>query len=278
MSDTYTNNPTQTPVPASTDLSEEDLHLQRLMAEVAAKNTSNALDQQQAQNSQEPRPIEITVNGQKLTFRDNEALAKGIELYGQNLYQAALNQARQQVPAQAPAPPPAANQGAPKADEFPDFDPDRFAKLASEHPLKALEYADKTRYGIDMREFVQSVSQTVTQQAQQLELMRFQRMNPDFNEFDPQHAQALTSLVRQNNLPLTSQSLSLAWRYALSNGIVQRPTYAAPAPAPGNDEGPGRKAPIPMPNRTSVNPGAVNPEDLSLDQIEQVLRQAGALS
>lgn len=278
MSETYTTDPSQTPVPASTNLSEEDLHLQRLMAEVAAKNTSNALDQAQTQAPTEPRPIEITVNGQKLTFRDNEALAKGIELYGQNLYQAALNQARQQAPAPPPSAAPNANAGTPKADEFPDFDPDRFAKLASEHPLKALEYADRTRYGIDMREFVQSVSQTVSQQAQQLELMRFQHMNPDFNEFDPQHAHALTSLVKQNNLPLTSQSLSLAWRYALSNGVVQRPAAPVPAPAQGGDEGPGRKAPIPMPTRTAVNPGAVNPEDLSLDQIEQVLRQAGALT
>jgi len=232
-------------------------------------------------------PIEITLDGTKYTFENADKLAEGLKAYRENVYNAALEEAKKNtVKAPVTAPPP----GQPNK---PVFDEAKFVDMFTKNPVEAFNYVDEIRYGFpNAHQVLTQGLLMVEQQRRIIEANAFRDAAEDFPNGDPKAAEALANIVTANNLPWTRDNLAMAWNHAKNNGWIKpvvNETPVAPQPTMNanvlqmdrNPDGTFRgKAGIPTaPRGNSFDP---SPEldkfrGLPLEEMEKVLKRSGML-
>ena len=234
------------------------------------------------------QPIEITLDGTKYTFENAEKLAEGLKAYRENVYNAALEEAKKNTlkapqPAQAPISQP----------NKPTFDEAKFVDMFTKNPVEAFNYIDEIRYGFpNAHQVLTQGLLMVEQQRRIIEANAFRDTADDFPNGDPRAAEALAQIVTANNLPWTRDNLMMAWNHAKNNGWIKpeiNEAQVAPQPTMNanvlqmdrNPDGTFRgKAGIPNVGRsTSFDP---SPEinkfrELPIEEMEKVLKRSGMM-
>lgn len=215
------------------------------------QTVSNELDSGFFESSEENKPIEVTLFGQKYTFDSREKMTEAFE----NLFRQAVAEARAvgaREASQAQTQNQAQNQnqvkgeyvsgGEPLTGGKPD--PAKFVELLEKDPAAAFDYVDQYRYGIpaaQIRPAVKSTLKTVADMVLAIEADRFVRETPEYSPSDS-NMRALLEVLRESRLPPTSDGMKAAFHLAIQKGVIKpaQPSQQAasyPPPSPGRSIG-----------------------------------------
>lgn len=199
--------------------------LDPVVAAVRAELERQASASQQPTQPQPPHdPWRVKIGGQELQFNDPTTLQAQLDAQ-QAAFDARL--AEMGRAAQQPQPDPTPEPAAPPADGVkPEVK--RFAETFIDDPATAILQALESKLGPN---FFGIVAQSAVQTAelrQNIAVDQFVRNHDDYVA-SPKNAETLQKIMETNNLPVTPQSLELAWGYAKSQGLVELPPAQQPA-------------------------------------------------
>lgn len=256
------------------------------------------LEKQNQNKEGAEKPLKLNIGQQEYTFKDTSELSTQLTAVLGNYQQqlAAMQQQLQngqpgsyvtddETPAQTPAP---------------KLDMKKYIEYLENDPVKAAEYVDSYRY-FDGR--VENPSEIIRERLARsaeneriLAAYQFKDSHPEFPG-GQQPTMVINKLREELNLPFTAEGLEAAYGVAINRGFLpnykmiqmqqqmqmqqqqqmQQNGQQAPnpyAPPPNNYNAMQRFAPPVVPQSGSVSSGGFNPEDLSLDQLESILRKA----
>ncbi len=249
--------------------------MRQVIAEELAKTQGQGAPP--AATVQTPAPIPVTLNGQTFNFNSHEDLSKSIQTmvdsYNQKL-----------ADVQAPVKPIQGN-------EEPTFTKEMFVEKMLENPLEALNYADKTRFGVAnpaeaIRDAISS-KQKLDELNKVISVYQFRDQHPEVGQ-NPQAVNVIAQIIKGQGLPETAQGLEAAYSIGVMRGMIPPPPQMIqqfqgqpqnpynPAPSPYNGTDPRQfnggytfNAP------PRINRGAQDPipdinsqiEDMSMDQL-----------
>jgi len=256
-------------------------------------------------------PLSVEINGQKITFNSpeelNQNLQEALNSVGNEYrqmkqqlaeYQAGLNQ----NPGQTVDTDDSADTG--------KFSQARYIELLRDNALEAAEYVDSHRYGIKEKpsEYIKQTLRQSEQLREESEVNRWIRLHPEFP--GGEHAGKLDKVRQSLGLPMTAENLEVAYQRAIQTNVIpdfktiaylnqykqhllndiqskggQLPDeyqqnipqqqFQAPPQRPSNFT-PPPSMPRPGGGQIDVNNEA-SLEQLSLTQLEAILKRAGAL-
>lgn len=219
-----------------------------------------------------PEPIKVKIGDNEYQFNDQKELNVAIGNLVSN-YNKALDDAGSGKGTGEPA---GGNKG--PGPEKPKFDKEAWAKEFMEDPAAAIESALASRFGFDKPvEVIKTGLAVIDQQRRYIEATQFERANPDFPMDNPKAAEVIGAIMTSTGLPPTSQGLTAAWALAKQNGVIQpRQRQEERHEGPGR-EGTNRNAPPPYAGRRSDVDIPQQLQNLSLTDLETLLKRAGQL-
>ncbi len=263
-------------------------------------------------SNNEEKPLKVNLNGQEITFTSvddlNRNLTEALSTVGSEYQQMKARlvelEANQGQTVQDDEP--VADTG--------KFSQDKFLALLKENPVEAFDYVDTYRYGMEKpTEYIKTNLKQAEETRQEYEVNRWLQKHPEFP--GGQYAQVLDNVRMKMNLPLTAQNLELAYQNSIQYGMIpdfktiavlnyqkqqlineiqQNGGTVPPSMMPQNNQGQGQtfqpsygQAPTfnnPAPPPRLPSGGSSGPsfneqqmEQLSVEQIENILRKHGAL-
>ena len=246
--------------------------------------------------------IKFNVRGQDYEYQTQQEFEQAMTSTVDS-YQGEISRLQTLVDEQAAAPvgEPAANEDV--------FNKDEYIRRMDEDPLDAANYLDKYRYGTDNPvELVKNAAEQSGQNQRLLDVNQFKSSHPEF-QASPQGAQILQGIMQENGWGFTYKNLEASLAVAQQRGALpnqqQYQDYIQSQQSPGATQ-PGQPAPQtwqPAPAQPQVGqqpqpfwqqqqqpvqappltgapggqapPGYEEVENLSIEQLEQVLRNAG---
>lgn len=162
-------------------------------------------------------PIKITINGNNMEFDSveqlNENLTQALSSVGAEYKQMKErlteleNQRGQVVEDDAPV------------QDTGKFSQEKFLNLLKENPVDAFDYVDSFRYGVEKpSEYIKNNLKQSEEARQELEVNRWLQRHPEFP--GGEYAPVLDKVRMQMNLPLTAQNLELAYQTAIQNQVL----------------------------------------------------------
>lgn len=264
-------------------------------------------------NSTTGTPLSVEINGQKITFNSpeelNQNLQEALNSVGNEYrqmkqqlaeYQAGLNT----NPGQTVESDDSADTG--------KFSQARYIELLHDNALEAAEYVDSHRYGIKEKpsEYIKQTLRQSEQLREESEVNRWIRLHPEFP--GGEYAGKLDKTRQSMGLPMTAENLEAAYQRAIQTNVIpdfktiaylnqykqhllndiqskggQLPEeYHQNIPQTQQFQAPPQSRPTtftPPPSMPRPGGGQINVNDeasleqLSLTQLEAILKRAGAL-
>jgi len=161
-------------------------------------------------------PIKITINGNNMEFESvehlNENLTQALSQVGSEYKQMKERLAELEARGQV------VEDDAPVQDTG-KFSQEKFLNLLKENPVDAFDYVDSFRYGVEKpAEFIKQNLKNSEEARQELEVNRWLQRHPEFP--GGEYAPILDKVRMQMNLPLTAQNLELAYQTAIQNQVI----------------------------------------------------------
>lgn len=253
------------------------------------------------------QPLKLNLGGQTFEYKNLQELEQAMNTFATGAAQK-INELQQVVS----APPPQNTQGSTVTDDTPVWSDQTFIETMSKSPKDGFQYAlnqllfdgKSEDPAADLRTFLEDNEKN----KRVLGVYQFKESHPEYVG-TPQAAQIIDKVREQMNMPYDAQGLEAAYLMAMNKGLLpnyyqmaqmaqqqlqqqqqnggqqqqqfQQPPPFNPFAGGGNlnafNQNPYLQAP-PMMGRSSGAPGLdMNVEDLSVDQLESILKKAGQL-
>jgi len=271
------------------DTGEFDQFVKDEVAKAVAGNAAAA----QGQDGPQPAPnIAFSVKGQDYNYNTAKELEEAVN-YTVDTYQGQIKDLEDKLAAQNDSP-----AAAEPVDDSPKFDNAEYIRRMDEDPVAAANYVDTFRYGVEnpVELVKQAANQSQTNQ-RVLDVNQFRGQHPEF-QASPQGAKVLQDIIQEKGWTFNFSNLEASLAVAQQRGQLptanQYQTYvqqqqtqvpdqslgAPQAAPPYNPQTPWLNAPSAPPPRAG-QPGGLGfqgedpAEELSIDQLETILRRAG---
>lgn len=176
-------------------------------------------DELKGTSSKEESPLEININGSKVTFNTVEEL-------NQNLTEAlaTVSGEYQQMKQKLAELETSSNRGQVVEDDTEVLDTGKFSQskfldLLKDNPVEAFDYVDTFRYGVEKpAEYIKGQLKSAEETRQEYEVNRWLQRHPEFP--GGQYGQLLDNVRVKMNLPLNAQNLELAYQQAIQAQLI----------------------------------------------------------
>ena len=275
---------------------DDDAFQQFVRDEIQKAVATKPGDQQTQQQQTQATPVKLKLDGKEFTFNSEAERDSALQNFVEQQRQA---QAQMQAQLQQLQTKPGKQvSGDDDKDNEPKFDFQTYVDKMAKDPLEAADYMDRARFGfnpVKQLKKLRKMEEKFEQQERLIAALQFKEAHPDYPA-NPQTAYVLEQIRSSMNLAFDADGLDAAYAIGVQRGLIQpvrqdtqeTSPYADTvnnAPTFGQPDNPYARAPQnnwqspqapPRVNRQAQDTGGdivSNFENLSLEQMEQVIRQ-----